>query len=113
MLEFKDICLAYLEGYIYAKVTENMIRGKVPDSDLDILKEIAVKCMENYISQLEISEAEKEELKHKAHPTFRVMLQSCSAYSLSLKYLSSLKPYALRFITFILLFIPSTLAVEI
>lgn len=64
MLEFKDICLAYLEGYIYAKVTENMIRGKVPDSDLDILKEIAVKCMENYISQLEISEAEKEELKH-------------------------------------------------
>lgn len=64
MLEFKDICLAYLEGYIYAKVTENMIHGKVPDSDLDILKEIAVKCMENYISQLEISEAEKEELKH-------------------------------------------------
>ena len=48
-----------------------------------------------------------------AHPTFRVMRQSCSAYSLSLKYLSSLKPYALRFITFILLFIPSTLAVEI
>ena len=47
------------------------------------------------------------------HPTFRVMRQSCSAYSLSLKYLSSLKPYALRFITFILLFIPSTLAVEI
>lgn len=64
MLEFKDICLAYLEGYIYAKVTENMIHGKVPDSDLDKLKEIAVKCMENYISQLEISEAEKEELKH-------------------------------------------------
>lgn len=49
----------------------------------------------------------------RAHPTFRVMRQSCSAYSLSLKYLSSLKPYALRFITFILLFIPSTLAVEI
>lgn len=51
--------------------------------------------------------------KNMAHPTFRVMRQSCSAYSLSLKYLSSLKPYALRFITFILLFIPSTLAVEI
>lgn len=51
--------------------------------------------------------------KNEAHPTFRVMRQSCSAYSLSLKYLSSLKPYALRFITFILLFIPSTLAVEI
>ena len=52
-------------------------------------------------------------IKIMAHPTFRVMRQSCSAYSLSLKYLSSLKPYALRFITFILLFIPSTLAVEI
>lgn len=35
MLEFKDICLAYLEGYIYAKVTENMIRGKVPCYDLN------------------------------------------------------------------------------
>lgn len=55
---------------------------------------------------------DKEGIKE-AHPTFRVMRQSCSAYSLSLKYLSSLKPYALRFITFILLFIPSTLAVEI
>ena len=59
---------------------------------------------------------QKQDIKivsYQAHPTFRVMRQSCSAYSLSLKYLSSLKPYALRFITFILLFIPSTLAVEI
>lgn len=47
------------------------------------------------------------------HPTFRVIRQSCSAYSLSLKYRSSLNPYALRFITFILLLIPSTLPVEI
>ena len=49
---------------------------------------------------------------NKVHPTFRVIRQSCSAYSLSLKYRSSLKPYALRFITFILLFMPSTLPVE-
>lgn len=49
----------------------------------------------------------------KVHPTFRVIRQSCSAYSLSLKYRSSLNPYALRFITFILLLIPSTLPVEI
>ncbi len=35
------------------------------------------------------------------HPTFRVMRQSCNAYSLNLKYFSSLKPYALRFITLI------------
>ena len=50
--------------------------------------------------------------KDLVHPTFRVIRQSCSAYSLSLKYRSSLKPYALRFITFILLFMPSTLPVE-
>lgn len=47
------------------------------------------------------------------HPTFRVIRQSCNAYSLSLKYSSSLKPYALRFITLILLFIPSTFPVDI
>ena len=48
-----------------------------------------------------------------AHPTFRVTRQSCSAYSHSLKYLSFLNPYALCFITFILLFIPSSLIVQI
>ena len=47
------------------------------------------------------------------HPTFRVMRQSCRAYSLRVKYRSSLNPYALRFITFILLLIPSTFPVEI
>ena len=47
------------------------------------------------------------------HPTFRVMRQSRKTYSLSLKYSSSLKLYALRFMTLILLFIPSTLPVDI
>ena len=47
------------------------------------------------------------------HPTFRVMRQSCSAYSLSSKYRSSLNPYAVLFITFILLLIPSTFPVDI
>ncbi len=47
------------------------------------------------------------------HPTFRVMRQSCRAYSQRVKYRSSLNPYALRFITFILLLIPSTFPVEI
>lgn len=37
------------------------------------------------------------------HPTFRVMRQSCSAYSLNSKYRSSLNPYAVLFMTFILL----------
>ena len=51
--------------------------------------------------------------KKRVHPTFRVMRQSCRAYSLRVKYRSSLNPYALRFITFILLLIPSTFPVEI
>lgn len=50
--------------------------------------------------------------KKLVHPTFRVMRQSCRAYSLRVKYRSSLNPYALRFITFILLLIPSTFPVE-
>ena len=50
--------------------------------------------------------------KKMVHPTFRVMRQSCRAYSLRVKYRSSLNPYALRFITFILLLIPSTFPVE-
>ena len=41
------------------------------------------------------------------------MRQSRKTYSLSLKYSSSLKLYALRFMTLILLFIPSTLPVDI
>lgn len=53
----------------------------------------------------------KDNLKW-VHPTFRVMRQSCRAYSLRVKYRSSLNPYALRFITFILLLIPSTFPVE-
>ena len=51
--------------------------------------------------------------KKEAHPTFRVMRQSCRAYSLSSKYRSSLNPYAVLFITFILLLIPSTFPVDI
>ena len=41
--------------------------------------------------------------KSMAHQTFRVVRQPCCAYSLRLKHLSSLKPYSLRFTTFILL----------
>ena len=73
------------------------------------LRNSHVKKLDNTSHTYEIDFADQ----NLAHPTFRVMRQSCSAYSLSLKYLSSLKPYAVRFITFILLFIPSTLAVEI
>ena len=63
MLEVKDLCTAYLEGYIQCKVTEYLLHDKVLSSDLDMIKEMAVKCMEQYISQQEVSEADKEKLK--------------------------------------------------
>lgn len=63
MLEVKDLCRAYLEGYIQAKVTECLIRGKVLSSDLDKVKDMAVKCMEDYISHQNLSDKDKEEMK--------------------------------------------------
>ena len=63
MLEVKDLCTAYLEGYIQCKVSEYLLHDKVLSSDLDMIKEKAVKCMEQYISQQEISKADKEKIK--------------------------------------------------
>ena len=63
MLQVNDLCTTYLEGYIQCKVTENLLHDKVLSSDLDMIKEMAVKCMEQYISQQEISEADKEDMK--------------------------------------------------
>lgn len=62
MLEVKDLCKAYLEGYIQAEVTEALILGKVLSSDLDKVKEMAVKCMEEYVSHQNLSDEEKEEM---------------------------------------------------
>lgn len=63
MLEIRDLAFAYLDGYIHAKVTEHLIQGKVLSSDLDKIKETAVECMKDYISQLNLTDKEKEELK--------------------------------------------------
>ena len=63
MLDVQDLCRAYLEGYIQAKVTECLINGKVLSSDLDKVKDMAVKCMEEYISHQNLSYKEKEEMK--------------------------------------------------
>lgn len=63
MLEIEDLCRAYLDGYIQSKVTEFLLHDKVLSSDLDQVKELAVKCMEQYISQQKISEADKEKIK--------------------------------------------------
>ena len=40
-----------------------MIRGKVLSSNLDKVKDMAVKCMEEYISHQNLSNKEKEEMK--------------------------------------------------
>ena len=40
-----------------------MLQGKVLSSDLDKVKKIAVECMKDYISLLNLTYKEKEELK--------------------------------------------------
>ena len=64
MLQIKDITLAYLEGYIHAKVTEHLLQGKVLSSNFDKVKKIAVECMKEYISQLNLTDKEKEEVRN-------------------------------------------------
>lgn len=62
-LEAKDICAAFLNGYIYCTITELLITSKIQSSDLDKLKKTAVECMKDYIEHSQFSTVEKEELK--------------------------------------------------
>lgn len=62
MKKLEDICVAYLEGYFYAKITEQLITGRIHRSDLDKLKKTAVECMKDYIEHSYYSTGEKEEL---------------------------------------------------
>lgn len=79
MLDVRDLCMAYLEGYMRANVAEFMISGKMLSSDLDEIKEKAVECMEEYISQQDLSDEDKEKMKenHKqwADMTLKVIKQ--------------------------------------
>ena len=63
-LEAKDICAAFLNGYIYCTITEQLITGKILSLNLDKLKKSAVECMEDYIEHSYFSNVEKEELKN-------------------------------------------------
>lgn len=63
MMEFKDLCVAFHEGYTSAKLTEMFVNGKVRSSDLDKVKEMAVKCMEEYIGYSNFTDEEKEKMK--------------------------------------------------
>ena len=62
-LEAKDICAAFLNGYIYCTITEQLITSKILSSDLDKLKKTAVECMKDYIEHSDFSTEEKEEMK--------------------------------------------------
>lgn len=59
----KDIC-AFLYGYKYCTITEQLITGKIQSIDLDDLKKTAVECRKNYIEHSNYSTEEKEELKN-------------------------------------------------
>lgn len=63
MEKLEGICTAYLEGYFYAKKTEQLITSKIQSSALDKLKKTAVECMKDYIEHSDYSNEEKEELK--------------------------------------------------
>ena len=78
----------------------------------DICQQLTPARKEMALAVIELYRRLQDREKNLVHPTFRVMRQSCRAYSLRVKYRSSLNPYALRFITFILLLIPSTFPVE-
>ena len=64
MENLQAICTAYLEGYFYAKITEQLITSKIQSSDLDKLKNTAVECMKYYIEHSDFSNEEKEDLKN-------------------------------------------------
>lgn len=63
-LEAKDICVAFLNGYMYCTITERLINGKIYSSDLDKLKKAAVECMKDYIEHSAFSNKEKEEMRN-------------------------------------------------
>ena len=61
---FQNICAAFLNGYIYCTIIEQLITGRIQSSDLDKLKKTAVECMKDYIVHSNYSTEEKEELKN-------------------------------------------------
>lgn len=63
-LEAKDICAAFLNGYIYCTITEQLITGRIHSSDLDKFKKTAVECRKDYIEHSQFSTEEKEEPKN-------------------------------------------------
>lgn len=63
-IEPKDIYAAFLNGYIYCTITEQLITGRIHSSDLDKLKKTAFECMKDYIEHSQFSNEEKKDLKN-------------------------------------------------
>lgn len=64
MLEIKDVCQAFFEGYFHTESTEFLLKGKILASQLDEMKETAIECMKSYIDRQEISDIEKQQFKN-------------------------------------------------
>ena len=58
----ESLC-AFLNGYMFCTITEQLITSKIQSSDLDKLKKTAVECMKDYIEHSQFSNEEKEEQK--------------------------------------------------
>lgn len=64
MPEIKDFCQAFFEGYIHAKATEFLLKGKMSRSQLDGMKETAIECMKSHIDRQGISDNDKQQFKN-------------------------------------------------
>ena len=69
-----------------------LIHDEILISELDKIKEMAVKCMEQYISQQKISEADKEKMKQNHKQWLRRLFRALSNDFVSVE--NILKKYA-------------------
>ena len=54
----ESLC-AFLNGYMFCTITEQLITGKILRLDLDQLKKTAVECRKDYIEHSQFSTEEK------------------------------------------------------
>ena len=66
-------------------MTEYLIHDEILISELDKIKEMAVKCMEQYISQQKISEADKEKMKQNHKLWLRRLFRALSNDSMNVE----------------------------
>lgn len=59
----KEYCIAFCEGYFYAKLGEKLTYCKVTEHALDLVKETAQTCIEQQIAYSGFDEKQKLEMK--------------------------------------------------